>query len=314
MKEYPKKNGFCIMKLRFGPAQYRLVAHDAWGRKAISRLARNAKTSPFTGTPDRIFHLLEFRSSGDEYVETGAGLLPDRLADLIPGRSPMRGWRRIGDDFGCFYWTHPRSGHALWASDTSFEGTPPSFWLPWPLMVEDAIRMGGGLFHGGLAVLQGRGYLFTAPAGGGKTTALSRMPRPWRVLADDAALVWPSGHGTFLASPLPTWGNLVRNEKGPLRAMRWRVSEAVRVSGLFLLKKAPHERLIPFPPLRTARPLYLAFSEHPTVSRDRDPFRKQIFRTACALARAVPSWKLELTRGGKFWHIIEDMLSDAEEA
>jgi len=96
--------------------------------------------------------------------------------------------------------------------------------------------------------------------------------------------------------------------------MRWRLSEAVRVSGLFLLKKAPHEGLIPYPPLRTARPLYLAFSEHPAVFRDRYPFRKQIFRAACALARAVPSWKLELTRGGKFWHTLEDMLSDAEEA
>jgi SynChlorMet cassette protein ScmC len=181
-------------------------------------------------------------------------------------------------------------------------------------MVEDIIRLGGGLFHGGLAVLRGRGYLFTAPPGGGKTTALSRMPRPWRVLADDAALVWPIGKGTFLASPLPTWGDLVRNEKGPLRVKRWRISESVSVCGVFLLKKAPRERLMPFPPLRTARPLYLAFSEHPTVCRDRDPFRKQIFRAACALARAVPSWKLELTRGGEFWHIIEDMLLNAEEA
>jgi len=181
-------------------------------------------------------------------------------------------------------------------------------------MVEDIIRLGGGLFHGGLALLGGRGYLFTAPSGGGKTTALSRMPRPWRVLADDAALVWPVGKGTFLAGPLPTWGDLVRNERGPLRVKRWGISESVRVCGVFLLKKARRERLIPFSPLRTARPLYLAFSEHPTVCRDRDPFRKQIFRAACALARAVRSWKLELTRGGEFWHIIEDMLLNAEEA
>lgn len=68
-----------------------------------------------------------------------------------------------------------------------------------------ALLPGGSLlFHGGLAVRNGRGLLVGGASGVGKSTLMRRFPVGWEVPADDAVLLSLAG-GEVWCQPLPTW-------------------------------------------------------------------------------------------------------------
>jgi len=301
------------LRLTLGPLRYQLLAHDAWGEEALCRLRRNLDCVTFAGIPDRVIHLLEFRLTPQERRRQGTTsvYLPDRLAEILPGSPPKLGWKHVTDTTGRKSWYHPEITHLIWTYDAVWNDSQAPFQLPWQLILEDIVQLGGGIFHGGLAALENQGYLFTAPPGGGKTTALARIPSPWKTLSDDAALVWPVGNGAFRASPLPTWSILLGQNKEIPSITHWEVATACEIAGVILLKKADQERASPLQPFEAAQYLYRAFSEHPRVVSNRDPFRKNLFHTACNLAKAVPSWKLELTRGSRFWDHLQEAFSNA---
>jgi hypothetical protein len=292
------------LSITIGPLRYRFIPHDAWGRDALDRISRHVACSPFVDSPDRIVHLFEFRLTRRDKDEMNDDCLPERLAGLLPADFPGSGWHPTGDETGHMTWCHDGTSHTLLTGNTMPILYQGPFQLPWQAMFMDITRRGGGVLHGGLAVRDGRGYLFTAPPGGGKTTALSRIPLPWRVRADDAALVWPDSAGAFRASPLPTWSVLL-GVNSPLPAIgRWHVGDSWPIAGVILLEKAAHERISSLPPVAAAHHLYLALSEHPRVMTNRIPFRRLIFHNSCRLVREVPAWRLELTRDGEFWDVL----------
>jgi hypothetical protein len=305
--DHPKES----LAVSIGPLHYEFVAHDAWGLDLLARLRANLDCLPFAGQPNRVLHLMEFSFTQEEYAEISEHRLPGRLASKLPQPVPSQGWRLTGDETGLLCWYQAETRHTI-GTYHSLPGVQPSpFHLPWQPILQDMIRLGGGILHGGLVQRGGHGYLFTAPPGGGKTTALSRMPAPWQVLSDDAALVWSDPAGGFRSSPLPTWSVLlVRSEAIPV-IERWQVGRAVNVAGVMLLRKAQHERLSSLPPIQAAQHLYRALSEHPRVVSNRTPFRHQLFHSACCLARTVPCWELELTHAGRFWDVISDALDGA---
>jgi len=303
--------GISSLRLTFGPLRYQLLAHDVWGEEALCRLHRNLDCVSFAGAPDRVIHLLELRLTSQEREEIRSDYLPDRLANIPPGTPLRQGWKLTGDDSGHVAWYHAETPQTMWTYKTETPHYPASFQLPWQPILEDIVQLGGGIFHGGLAALENRGYLFTAPPGGGKTTALARMPSPWKTFSDDTALVWPVGNGTFRATPLPTWSVLLARNKAIPSINRWAIATASEVAGVILLRKAGQERASLLQPIEAAHHLYRAFSEHPRVVSNRDPFRKNLFHTACNLAKAVPSWELELTRSGRFWDHLQDAFSNA---
>jgi SynChlorMet cassette protein ScmC len=198
----------------------------------------------------------------------------------------------------------------MWTWNTETPHYKTVFQLPWHPILEDMVKLGGALLHSGLAVVEDRGYLYTAPPGGGKTTTLSRIPSPWQVVADDAVLVWPTEEGVFRTAPLPTWGVLFGSKEKIQNVVQWKVGTTFKTAGVILLKKAEHERLVPLRASEAAQHLYRAFSEHPVVLTNRDPFRKHLFRTACRLSRAVPAWQLELSSEGTFWELLGKVLLD----
>ena len=293
------------LNLTVGPLRYQLVAHDNWGQGALARLRQNVDCVTFDGVPDRAIHLLEYVLDSEDIQGLRSHRLPQRLAAAIGARLPKRRWNLTTDTTGCATWCRPGTTAIIWTYSSQFAEQPARFELPWQPMLTDIVARGGGLLHGGLAVLNGRGYIFTAPPGGGKTTALSRTPFPWKALADDAILVWPAGQGRFEASALPTWSVLLQRSEAPAGVERWSVATCVGVAGILVLRKAEGNRLTPVQAIEASQAIYRALSEHPRVLTNRDPLRKELFRTACSLARAIPAWELELTRRADFWSILD---------
>ncbi|MEI6503979.1 MAG: hypothetical protein WCP21_23450, partial [Armatimonadota bacterium] len=166
----------------------------------------------------------------------------------------------------------------------------------------------GGILHGGLALQGGRGYLFTAPPGGGKSTALSRLPAPWEVLSDDAALVWFDAEGHPWASPLPTWSALLGRGSMLSADHIPRATEKVSIAGALLLQKALSERIVALSPIDAAPPLYRALCEHPAMLGQRRLCKAALFHCACELARKAPVWQLELRKDGAFWETLAEVV------
>jgi len=297
--------------LSFGPLRYQLLAHDAWGKAALVRLGENLDCITFSAARDRIIHLLDFRPDAQERKEMFARLLPARLAQVLPDPELRQGWRATDDDTAHACWMHPDTSQVIWTFGIATAHYEASFQLPWQPIFADIVQRDGGLMHSGLVLLGNRGYLVTAPPSGGKTTALYRLPPPWRVLSDDAALVWPDPDGGFWASPLPTWGVLVRTARKRPVAGRWQVATACPVGGTVVLHKAEQEKMHSLAPIAAAPHLYRAFSEHPRVLASRQPWRKKLFLVACELARATPCWELELTRSGNYWDLFRDAFARA---
>lgn len=237
--------------------------------------------------------------------------LPQDLADCVQDSLPRAGWDCSGHNILYQVWRHPRSNHLFWTEDSEQPASPLRVHLPWQIVLEDILVRGGAILHGGLACHADRGVLFTAPPGGGKSTALAAPPADWTVLADDATLLWPDPEGGYLASPLPTWSQLL-GVTGQLRQIeRWDLSRTVAVAALMFLEKADGIDLNRLTAIETAYPLYRACSEYPAVILSRKNLRGKVFHNSCTIARAIPAWTLELTRGGPFWPDVAEVLDHA---
>lgn len=298
------------MQIKFGPLRYQLYSHDAWAREAILRLKRRVEAVSRKDSAGRIIHLLEYKLESSALKGLRDGILPQKLLALLADKKLKQGWQIAGDTCGCLFAWHSLTAHTFWIRDINWKNSRPLFWLPWPLIIQDIVNMGGGLIHAGLALNKDRAWLFTAPPGGGKSTTLSRMPHNWRVLSDDASLVWPSNTGTYRASPLPTYSVMIGIQKPQKGFRRWQSARAFELDGIFFIEKAQQERLLPLEPIKASQPLYLAFSEHPRVVEIRNPFRKHFFHLASSISRAVTSWKLQLTKDGDLRYLLQDMHSN----
>jgi hypothetical protein len=289
------------LRLTIGPLHYEFRAHDAWAEDALARLRTHVVCVEFAGSPDRMVHLAALGMTEDENDQINQDWLPGCFATLLPEGSPCRGWWLTGDETGYLTFRHDGTRQVLWIFGSIPALFRAPFQLPWPALLDDIVACGGGILHGGLIARGGHGYLVTAPPGGGKTTTISRLPAGWRVLADDACLVWPGAGETFLASPLPTWSVLLgRGEVLPAIG-RWQIGASVPVGGILLLSKGDRDRLTPLPVLQALPALYQALFEHPQVVTNGNRHCTRLFDVARDLARAAPVWRLEATLDGQPW-------------
>jgi SynChlorMet cassette protein ScmC len=178
------------------------------------------------------------------------------------------------------------------------------------LIAADAEKRGGVLLHGGLAERDGLGIILAGPGSVGKTTASRRLPPPWRSLCDDATLVVRDREGGYWAHPWPTWSRLMMGDM----SARWDVQEAVRLRGIFFLKRAAVNALELIGPGQ-AVPALVVVAEQAnlpvTLTGDAQHVRAarlQRFDNLCALAQATPAYILRLSLTGDFWREIEGVL------
>jgi len=293
-----------LLQITFGPIRYLLQAHDEWGVGTLTRLEQNLECIGFASSPDRVIHLCELTLEAHEAMQPHSFTLPVRLGQLADADLPPTEWHKKGDDCGHICWSHAKTHHALWTFNTETPHYQASFQLPWMLLFFDIMKRGGSIMHSGLVHLSGKGYLITAPPGGGKTTAITRLPAPWEVFADDAVLLWKNEEGGYSASPLPTWSFLLQFSEPPVGIGSWKIASLIRIHQLIHLQKALHEKLLQRRPIEMVSQTYRALSEHPQMIKNRDPYRGYLMSLAYDLQKTVPAWVLELTRSSEYWRLL----------
>jgi SynChlorMet cassette protein ScmC len=179
------------------------------------------------------------------------------------------------------------------------------------IVVQGAEMKGGLLLHGALAEWKGNGVILAGPAGVGKTTAVGRLPFPWRALSDDAALVVKARDGAYWAHPWPTWSRIGR---GATR-VTWDVQHAVRLRLICMLEQGKRDKMDELSYLPAISELVdiagqafviLANGVDITAYRRINLTR---FHNAEKIVKRVPVFRLQASRDGRFWKEIEKHLS-----
>jgi SynChlorMet cassette protein ScmC len=250
-----------------------------------------------------------------------------RLADPPLGASPVVTRGATGHQAGN---EHPSSNLAVracfqgigsWATngqDSICEFPLPStaddlalqmMWLSLVLGVQ-AEEYGGLLLHAALASSNCDGIALAGPSGVGKSTAIGRLPKPWVSLCDDTTLLVQDEQGRFWAHPWPTWSDFM--EGGP--GGTWDVEAAVPLRAIFVLSQAQADRAEPLGAGHAA-PLLVKLAEQGAfpMLHDMEPHlarehRLKRFDTICTLAKAVPCYRLDISRTGEFWREIERVM------
>lgn len=174
-----------------------------------------------------------------------------------------------------------------------------------------AQQHGGVLVHGGLAEYKGNGLILAAPGGTGKSTACSRLPRPWRSLSDDAALIVRDPQGNCFAHPWPTWSLFYNN--GPRG--KWDTPTGTPLKALYFLFQAAEDALEKLVPTQAAAMLIESVEQANRVfDRRLHPIEikknhLQQFSIVCAMTERLPAYRLCLSLTGKFWKLMEGSIN-----
>jgi SynChlorMet cassette protein ScmC len=178
-----------------------------------------------------------------------------------------------------------------------------------------SMAAGGLLAHAALFEREGEGILLAAAGGRGKSTSSRRLPAPWQVLGDDAALVVrepgrSEGVGTYWVHPFPTWSDYYW-----ARAKNtWDVQHAVPLAGVFFLEQAESDQTVAIGAGEAAlRLTESAMQINEPVWRGLDAeearrIRMSLFDNACQLVRSIPAFVLHVSLHGAFWEEMEKAL------
>jgi SynChlorMet cassette protein ScmC len=170
---------------------------------------------------------------------------------------------------------------------------------------------GGGLpFHAALIELDGRGVLLAAPGDTGKSTCCRRLPGYWKPLCDDETLVVLSSSRGYFAHPFPTWSEYLGKRSG----RTWDVQHSVPVAAVFFLKQSEDDEAMSLGQGQTAMlmgesagQVYRRFLARLDLQVQAS-FRGQLFENACAMAKRIPAFRLQVSLNGRFWEEIEKVL------
>ena len=169
----------------------------------------------------------------------------------------------------------------------------------------------GGLpFHAGLVELDGLGVLLAASGDKGKSTCCRRLPDYWKPLCDDEALVVLDKQKKYRVHPFPTWSDYLWNRS----KKTWKVQYSVPLSGVFFLEQSEADEVVPVGEgqatvLLSESAMQICQKFWKSLDReDQRLFRKELFNNACEMAKQIPAYLLRVSRNGRFWEKIEQVL------
>jgi SynChlorMet cassette protein ScmC len=178
-----------------------------------------------------------------------------------------------------------------------------------PIYQRSVLR-GGLPFHSGLVELEDRGVLLVGPGNSGKSTCCARLPSYWNRLSDDETLVTLHQQREYRAHPFPTWSDYLWEPA----TRTWKVQYSVRLSGVFFLEQSEIDEAVPLGAgeaailmSESAVQVFERFWERIGREVQRES-RIELFTNACAMAKAIPAFRLRVSLHGRFWEQIEKAL------
>jgi SynChlorMet cassette protein ScmC len=179
-------------------------------------------------------------------------------------------------------------------------------------LYEAVMYRGGFPLHAALVEHRGKGFLLAGAGGRGKTTCCERLPSDWTALSDDETLLIRSGKERPLAHPFPTWSAAKANGRS------WQVSRNVEPAAIFFLEQSAEDRAVPMGRGEAAVRINQSANQScfgrlrslPVSSRKE--WRKMLFQNSCDTAKVIPAYTLNLTKTGRFWEIIEEMIRNRD--
>jgi len=200
----------------------------------------------------------------------------------------------------------------VWMEDREWQMTRGDFRATWnpidrcgqvwqsanPFSIDSVLRIvhtlmlapeGGFLLHASSAVRNGKAYLFSGVSEAGKTTMARLAPPDVALLTDEASYV-RKVDGRYCAFGTPFAGEF--GEPGK--------NISAPIAGLFLLHKAPENRIEEIEPASAVQRLLrniLFFAHEPELVR-------QVFESAVAFVAAVPVRQLSFFPDQRVWELI----------
>ena len=148
----------------------------------------------------------------------------------------------------------------------------------------------GGLVIHASAISDGeQGDVFFGPSGSGKTT-VTRLSTNRIILTDELALIKPH-NGEYRVYGTPFWGEFTPG----------RSNAHARLRGLYSLKKAQKNSLVPMDRVRAVEELYqcvLFFSKDSHLLQ-------LMFNNCCVIVDKVPSYELHFLSDPSFWQVVD---------
>ena len=166
--------------------------------------------------------------------------------------------------------------------------------------------------HAACANLHGKGIIIAAPGNTGKSTCSRRFPKPWSSLCDDETLIMRHTNG-FSLHPFPTWSDYFEQRTPSV----FPVEESITCTALFFLEQGTKDQVTLLPKSEATVRLCEAAKQMcsgrlRSHKKDDVTYTKmmytQIFNTACAITKNIPSYQLQATKNGKFWEHVESVL------
>lgn len=282
-----------VRELAIGPLVYHLYAVDQWGADTLDGICAHLASSAIAKHADR--KIVLFHDHPKAYMSEGN---PDGLSVREVGEDS---WQLRRNLIGTT-WESPQSDCIFWSAGVDASIGTVRFHLPWTLIIEDLVALGGGLIHAGLVSHGDSGYIFTAPPGGGKSTTLRTAPTGWTVMSDDAALIWPADNH-WLASALPSWGDQIRPD-GSWPWPQMRLDATCVITDIVQLEKGDRIELVRQTPSTALASIYRALCEYPVILLADTGYREEYFHSAAQLARDLSTWQLTLPRHGDIWPLL----------
>ncbi len=186
-----------------------------------------------------------------------------------------------------------------------------SMWTLLSFVFLRCLKTGGLPTHSGLAEYEGKGILFIASGGTGKSTACRRLPYPWKVLCDDENLIMPNKDGKFRVHPFPTWSDYLW-ERG---RNKYDINQFVPLSAVFFLERSDKDEVEQLP--KDVSSLYMTGTAYQVLAKilrkmgkdEQTTTMSQIFNNAFDVSRSIPSYKLKISLTGKFWKKVEEVIT-----